>query len=142
LGSESQNVKSLESSLLELAKITAQCGFVTRSRIAISGFKIREKIPVGLSVTLRSERIYAFLDRLINLALPRVQDFKGVNPQRFDGFGNYNMGLKEQTIFPEIRYEQIDQLRGIGVCIVTTSTNDLEGRSFLKRFGIPFQTFS
>jgi large subunit ribosomal protein L5 len=142
LGDESQNAKYLESSILELAKITTQRGFVTRSRVAISGFKIRAKIPVGLRVTLRSERMYAFLDRLINLALPRIQDFRGVSPKSFDGFGNYSIGLKEQTIFPEIRYDQIDRLRGIDISIVTTAANNSEGLALLKRLGIPFRDFS
>lgn len=138
-----QNNKVLESSLLELTSIAAQRRVVTRARKAIAGFKIREETPVGLKVTLRGERIYAFLDRLMNLALPRIRDFQGVNPNSFDGRGNYSVGLEEQLMFPEISYDQIDILLGIDISIVTTSYTDKEGRSLLKRVGIPFfKTFS
>jgi large subunit ribosomal protein L5 len=139
LGETTQNAKILESSLFEITTISTQRGVVTRSKKAIAGFKIREKRPVGLIVTLRGERIYAFLDRLINLALPRIRDFQGVKVQSFDGRGNYNFGLREQLIFPEIQYDQIDQLRGIDISIVTTAWTDDEGLALLKALGIPFQ---
>lgn len=142
LGQSAQNAKALESSLLELTIIATQRGVVTRSRKAIAGFKIREKAPVGLVVTLRSKRIYAFFDRLVNLALPRIRDFQGVSPRSFDGRGNYSLGLSEQFIFPEIRYDQIDQLRGIDISIVTTSNTDKEGLLLLKSLGIPVQNCS
>jgi large subunit ribosomal protein L5 len=125
--------------LRELAVIATQRGVVTQARKAVAGFKIREKIPVGLIVTLRSERIYAFLDRLLNLALPRIRDFQGVSLRSFDGFGNYSLGLSEQLIFPEIRYDQVDQLYGIDLSIITTSKTDAESLALLKRIGIPFQ---
>jgi large subunit ribosomal protein L5 len=142
LGEIAQNAKALESSLLELATISTQRGVVTRARKAIAGFKVREKIPVGLVVTLRSRRIYAFLDRLINLALPRIRDFQGLNPSSVDGRGNYSLGLSEQFIFPEIRYDQIDQFRGIDISIVTTANTDEEGLTLLKYSGIPVQNRS
>jgi large subunit ribosomal protein L5 len=137
-----QNSKVLESSLSELSTIAAQRGVITRARKAIAGFKIREKTPVGLKVTLRRERIYAFLDRIINLALPRIRDFQGVNPKSFDGRGNYSLGLEEQLIFPEISYDKIDLLVGIDLSIVTTSRTNKESLFFLKRIGIPFRNNS
>ena len=140
LGEIAQNAKALESSLLELTVIATQRGVVTRARKAISGFKVREKIPVGLVVTLRSERIYAFLDRLVNLALPRIRDFQGLSPYSLDGRGNYSLGLSEQFIFPEIRYDQIDQFRGIDISIVTTVKTDKEGLALLSYLGIPVQS--
>jgi large subunit ribosomal protein L5 len=139
LGEAAQNTKILESSISELKVITTQSVVVTRSRKAIAGFKIREKRPVGITVILRNKRMYAFIDRLVNLALPRIRDFQGVNPNSFDGHGNYNFGLDEQLIFPEISYDQVSQLRGIDVCIVTTSNTDKEGFSLLKILGIPFK---
>lgn len=139
LGRTSGNAKIVEVSLLELAVITAQYGIVTRSRSPVAGFKIRENSPVGLIVTLRGERIYAFYDRLINLAFPRIRDFQGVPFRGFDGNGNYNFGLEEQLIFPEISYEQIDILRGINLSIVTTSKTDSERFALLKSLGTPFQ---
>jgi large subunit ribosomal protein L5 len=142
LGEIAQNAKALESSLLELTVISTQRGVVTRARKAIAGFKVREKIPVGLVVTLRSRRIYAFLDRLVNLALPRIRDFQGVSPFSVDGRGNYSLGLSEQFIFPEIRYDQIDQFRGIDISIVTTANTDEEGLSLLKYLGMPIQNRS
>lgn len=139
LGETIQNRNRLKSCSVELITITSQYCRVTRARKAISAFKIRQKAPVGLIVTLRGERIYAFLDRLINLAIPRIRDFQGVNPRSFDGRGNYNLGLKEQIIFPEIQYEQIDQVHGIDLSIVTTSHTDEEGLELLKRLGMPFK---
>ena len=139
LSSSTQNVNVFETSLLELTTIATQHGVITRARKAIASFKIREKIPVGLIVTLRGERIYAFLDRLINLALPRIRDFQGVGLHRFDGIGNYSLGLYEQLMFPEIRYDQINQLQGIGLSIVMTSQIEKESLALLKRLGMPFK---
>ncbi|BFM39804.1 50S ribosomal protein L5 [Synechocystis sp. LKSZ1] len=139
LGEASQNAKALESSLSELATITGQKPVVTRARKAIAGFKIRQGMPVGVMVTLRSDRMYAFLDRLINLALPRIRDFRGISPNSFDGRGNYSLGIREQLIFPEIDYDTIDQIRGLDVSIITTAQTDEEGRALLKAMGMPFR---
>lgn len=139
IGDASQNNKVLESFLTELSMIAGQKGIITRSKKSIAGFKIREKMPVGVSVTLRGDRMYGFLDRLIHLALPRVRDFQGINPKSFDKNGNYALGLEEQLMFPEIEYDQIDQIRGMDVCIVTTAKNQEEGFSLLNHFGLPFQ---
>nr|AOC61619.1 ribosomal protein L5 [Gloeotilopsis planctonica] len=139
LGDASQNTKILESSLNELSLISGQRGVLTRSKKAIAAFKLREKTPVGVFVTLRGERMYAFLDRLINLALPRIRDFQGINPKSFDGFGNYSLGLEEQLMFPEIDYDKIDQIRGMDISIITTAKKDSEGFQILKEFGMPFK---
>jgi len=140
LGDASQNAKILDSSLKELTIIVGQKGVITRSKKAIAGFKLRQKMPVGVSVTLRGERMYGFLDRLINLALPRIRDFQGISPKSFDGHGNYSLGLEEQLMFPEIDYDKIDQIRGMDISIITTSKNDEEGLALLKEFGMPFKT--
>jgi large subunit ribosomal protein L5 len=140
LGDASQNAKALESSLSELAIITGQKPVVTRAKKAIAGFKIRQGMPVGVMVTLRGDRMYAFLDRLINLALPRIRDFRGISPNSFDGHGNYSLGVREQLIFPEIEYDRIDQIRGMDVSIITTANSDEEGRALLKEMGMPFRT--
>lgn len=140
LGDASQNAKILDSSLKELTIIAGQKGIITRSKKAIAGFKLRQKMPVGVSVTLRGERMYGFLDRLINLALPRIRDFQGINPKSFDGHGNYSLGLEEQLMFPEIDYDKIDQVRGMDISIITTSRNDQEGLALLKEFGMPFKS--
>ncbi len=139
LGEASQNAKALESSINELATITGQKPIVTRAKKAIAGFKIRQGMPVGVMVTLRAERMYAFLDRLINLALPRIRDFRGVSPNSFDGRGNYSLGIREQLIFPEIDYDSIDQIRGMDISIITTANTDEEGRALLKEMGMPFR---
>lgn len=139
LGEASQNAKALESSLSELALITGQRPVVTRAKKAIAGFKIRQGMPVGMMVTLRSDRMYAFLNRLINLTLPRIRDFRGISPKSFDGRGNYTLGLREQLIFPEISYDSIDQIRGMDITIVTTASTDEEGRALLKELGMPFR---
>ncbi|HSM81738.1 MAG TPA: 50S ribosomal protein L5 [Nodosilinea sp.] len=139
LGEASQNAKALESSLSELALITGQRPVVTRAKKAIAGFKIRQGMPVGVMVTLRSDRMYAFLNRLINLTLPRIRDFRGISPKSFDGRGNYTLGLREQLIFPEIEYDTIDQIRGMDITIVTTASTDEEGRALLKELGMPFR---
>lgn len=139
LGEASQNAKALESSISEIATITGQKPVVTRAKKAIAGFKIRKGMPVGVMATLRQERMYAFLDRLINVALPRIRDFRGVSPRSFDGRGNYNLGLSEQILFPEIEYDNIDQVRGMDLAIITTAQTDEEGRALLKAMGMPFQ---
>ncbi len=139
LGEAASNAKALESSLAEIAAITGQKPVVTRAKKAIAGFKIRAGMPVGMMVTLRKDRMYAFLDRLINFSLPRIRDFRGVNPKAFDGRGNYTLGIKEQLIFPEIDYDSIDQIRGLDISIVTTATTDEEGRALLKAVGMPFR---
>ena len=138
LGEASQNAKALESSIAEISAITGQRPVITRAKKAIASFKIRKGMPVGLMVTLRRERMYAFLDRLINIALPRIPDFRGVSPKAFDGRGNYTLGIREQLIFPEINYDSVDQLRGMDISIVTTAKTDEEGRALLKAFGMPF----
>jgi large subunit ribosomal protein L5 len=139
LGDASQNTNLLELGLQELNLISGQRGVITRSKRAIAGFKLREKAPVGVSVTLRGDRMYSFLDRLINLALPRIKDFQGISPQSFDGHGNYTFGLNEQLMFPEIDFDKIQQIRGMDISIVTTSKNDVEGLALLQKFGMPFK---
>ena len=140
IGDASQNTKILETFLKELSLISGQKGVVTRSKKSIAGFKIRDKMPVGVSVTLRGDRMYGFLDRLIHLALPRVRDFQGISPKSFDKNGNYSLGLEEQLMFPEIEYDKIDQIRGMDICIVTTAKNQEEGLALLKEFGLPFKS--
>ncbi|MEW5857156.1 MAG: 50S ribosomal protein L5 [Cyanobacteriota bacterium] len=139
LGEASTNAKALESSLAEIAKITGQKPVVTRAKKAIAGFKLRQGMPVGVMVTLRADRMYAFLDRLINLSLPRIRDFRGISPKSFDGRGNYSLGIREQLIFPEIEYDSIDQIRGMDISIITTANTDEEGRALLKEMGMPFR---
>ena len=140
LGEASQNAKALESSIREFEIITGQKPIITRAKTAIAGFKIREGMPVGVMVTLRSEKMYSFLDRLINIALPRIRDFRGISPKSFDGRGKYSLGIREQLIFPEIDYDTIDQIRGMDVSIITTAQTDEEGRALLKEMGMPFRT--
>ena len=139
LGNASENSKLLDSSLKELTLIAGQRGIVTRSKKAIAGFKIRQKMPVGICVTIRGERMYGFLDRLINLALPRIRDFRGISFLSFDGSGNYSLGLEEQLMFPEIDYDKIEQIRGMDISIITTSKTNDEGYALLQEFGLPFQ---
>ncbi|EKV01508.1 ribosomal protein L5 [Leptolyngbya sp. PCC 7375] len=139
LGEASQNAKALEASVSEVGVITGQRPVITRAKKAIAGFKIRQGMPVGVMVTLRSERMYAFLNRLINLVLPRIRDFRGVSPKSFDGRGNYTLGLREQLIFPEVDYDSVDQVRGMDITIVTTAKTDEEGRALLKELGMPFR---
>ncbi|MBO1349934.1 MAG: 50S ribosomal protein L5 [Hormoscilla sp. GUM202] len=139
LGEASSNAKALEASVKEIAAIAGQKPVVTRAKKAIAGFKIRQGMPVGVMVTLRRERMYAFLDRLINLALPRIRDFRGVSPKSFDGRGNYTLGLKEQLIFPEVDYDSIDRIRGMDISIITTANTDEEGRALLREMGMPFR---
>jgi large subunit ribosomal protein L5 len=139
LGEASQNAKAIESSLNEIAIITGQKPVITRAKKAIAGFKIRQGMPVGVMVTLRSGRMYSFLDRLINLALPRIRDFRGISPKSFDGSGNYTLGIREQLIFPEVSYDSVDQIRGMDISIITTANTDEEGRALLKEMGMPFR---
>jgi large subunit ribosomal protein L5 len=139
LGETAQNAKALEASLNEVAIIAGQRPVVTRAKKAIAGFKIRKGMPVGIMVTLRRDRMYSFLDRLINLSLPRIRDFRGISPKSFDGRGNYTLGLREQLIFPEVSYDSVDQVRGMDVSIITTAKTDEEGRALLKALGMPFR---
>nr|AYO45687.1 ribosomal protein L5 [Caulerpa cupressoides]QHN60151.1 ribosomal protein L5 [Caulerpa serrulata] len=139
LGDGPKNMKILESSLREFQTITAQKALIHYSKKSIAGFHLRKKMPVGVAVTLRRDFMYSFLDRLINLALPRLRDFSGLSQQSFDGCGNYNFGLNEQLMFPEIQYDQIDQVRGMDISIVTTAQTDSEGFALLKAFGMPFK---
>jgi len=140
IGSASQNQKMLDSALKELSMIAGQKGVVTRAKQAIAGFKLREQMPVGVVVTLRGSKMYGFLDRLVNLALPRVRDFQGINARSFDKNGNYSLGLEEQLMFPEIEYDKIDQIRGMDISIVTTAKNKEEGFHLLEELGLPFST--
>jgi large subunit ribosomal protein L5 len=139
LGEAAQNAKAMEASLSEIGIITGQKPVVTRAKKAIAGFKIRQGMPVGIMVTLRSDRMYSFLNRLINLSLPRIRDFRGVSPKSFDGRGNYTLGLREQLIFPEVQYDSVDQVRGMDISIITTAQTDEEGRALLKELGMPFR---
>ena len=140
IGDASQNAKVLESSLKELTIIAGQKGVITRSKKAIAGFKLRQNLPVGVCVTLRGERMYSFLDRLINLALPRIRDFRGMSVESFDGQGNYSLGVEEQLMFPEIVYDKIEQITGMDISIVTSSKTNDEAHALLKEFGMPFKT--
>ncbi|MBC7880399.1 MAG: 50S ribosomal protein L5 [Anaerolineae bacterium] len=139
LGEAAQNAKALDSSIKEIATITGQKPVVTRAKKAIAAFKLRAGVPVGMTVTLRANKMYEFLDRLVSIALPRIRDFRGVSPKAFDGRGNYTLGLKEQLIFPEIEYDQIDKIRGMDITICTTAQNDEEGRALLAALGMPFR---
>ncbi len=139
IGEAAQNSKFLDSCFQELSIISGQRGIIKRSKKAIAGFKVREKMAIGVSVTLRGDRMYAFLDRLINLALPRIRDFQGVSPKSFDGHGNYSLGLEEQLMFPEIDYDQIDQITGMDISIVTNTNKDDEAKMLLQALGMPFK---
>jgi large subunit ribosomal protein L5 len=139
VGESIQNPKALDGAVNDLTLIAGQKPIVTKAKKSIAGFKLREGMAIGCKVTLRGERMYNFLDKLINLALPRVRDFRGVSPQAFDGRGNYSLGIKEQTIFPEIEYDKIDKIRGMGVVIVTTARTDEEAKELLKHMGMPFR---
>ena len=139
VGEASQDRKKIEGAVDNLAAIAGQKPVVTRSRKAIANFKLRENQPVGCTVTLRKARMYEFLDRLVNIALPRVRDFRGLPPKAFDGAGNYNVGLKEQIVFPEINYDKVDKVRGMNITICTTARTDEEARALLEAFQLPFQ---
>jgi large subunit ribosomal protein L5 len=140
LGEAIQNVKVLDSAVSELSAISGQKPVVTRAKKAIANFKLREKMPIGAMVTLRGERMYEFLDRMLNVALPRVRDFKGVSDRSFDGRGNYSLGITEQIIFPEVDIDKIDKVKGLTVSIVTTARTDSEGKALLKALGMPFRS--
>ena len=131
--------KVIEHAVADMEKIAGQKAVVTKARNSVAGFKVREGWPIGVKVTLRSDRMYEFLERLVDIALPRVRDFRGVSPKSFDGRGNYSMGVKEQIIFPEVDYDKIDTLRGLDITLTTTAKNDDEGRALLKAFNFPFR---
>jgi large subunit ribosomal protein L5 len=131
--------KVMDAAVADLTKITGQKPLVTRSRKAIASFKIRQGLPIGAKVTLRGKRMYEFLDRLISIAMPRIRDFRGVSARAFDGRGNYSLGVKEQIIFPEIQYDQIDQLRGMDITITTTAVDNKQGKALLEAFSFPFR---
>lgn len=132
------NSKAIDSAVEDLTVISGQKPLITKAKKSIAAFKLREGMPIGVKVTLRGSRMYEFLDKFMNIALPRVRDFRGVNPQSFDGRGNYSIGLKEQLIFPEIDYDKVDKVRGMDVIIVTTAKSDEEGRELLRLLGMPF----
>ena len=138
VGEAKDNAKLLDSAVKDLQQITGQHVVVTRAKKAIANFKIREGMPIGCKCTLRGEKMYEFIDRLINLSLPRVRDFRGVNPNGFDGRGNYSLGIKEQIIFPEIEFDKIDKIRGMDICFVTTAKTDAEAKELLAMFNMPF----
>lgn len=138
VGEAKENAKILEAAVKDMETITGQKAVVTKAKKSVANFKIREGMAIGCKVTLRGEKMYEFFDRLVNLALPRVRDFRGINPNSFDGRGNYALGIKEQLIFPEIEYDKIDKIRGMDVIIVTTAKTDEEGRELLAQFGMPF----
>jgi large subunit ribosomal protein L5 len=138
LGEALSNIKILDSAADEIGLITGQRPIITRARKSVANFKLREGNPIGCAVTLRREKMYEFLDRLVNVALPRVRDFRGISPKGFDGRGNYTFGIKEQIIFPEISYDKIDQIKGMNITVVTTAKTDEEARSLLRYLGMPF----
>ena len=137
VGEAVQNAKALEAAVNDLTALAGQKPVITRARKSIAGFKLREGMPIGVMVTLRGDRMYDFLDRLINLALPRIRDFRGISRRSFDGRGNYSLGLREQILFPEIDYDKVDKIRGLEVLIVTTAHNDEQGYALMKKFGMP-----
>ena len=139
VGEAKENAKVLDNAIKDLETITGQKAVVTRAKKSVANFKLREGMPIGCKVTLRGEKMYEFTDRLVNLALPRVRDFRGVNPDAFDGRGNYALGIKEQLIFPEIEYDKVDKVRGMDIIFVTTAETDEEARELLTLFGMPFK---
>jgi len=139
VGEAVQNAKAIDGAVNDLTLITGQKPIITKAKKSIAGFKLREGVAIGCKVTLRGERMYQFLDKLINIVLPRVRDFRGISPQAFDGRGNYSLGIKEQTIFPEIEFDKIDKIRGLEVVVVTTAHTDEEARTLLKDMGMPFR---
>jgi large subunit ribosomal protein L5 len=138
MGEATQNAKLIEGAVSELTAIAGQKPIVTKARKSIAAFKLRENMPIGCAVTLRGDRMYEFLDRLVNVALPRVRDFRGVSTKSFDGRGNYTLGLKDQLIFPEIDYNKVEKTKGMNICITTTAKTDAEGMSLLRHLGMPF----
>ena len=139
LGEAIQNIKVLDSAQAELKTITGQAPVVTRAKKSVAAFKVREGMPIGCMVTLRRERMYDFYEKLVNVALPRVRDFRGVSGKAFDGFGNYTLGVKEQIIFPEVEYDQVDSVKGMNITIVTTAESNPEGKELLRLLGMPFR---
>lgn len=139
VGEATQNTKVLEAATGDLTKITGRKPYVARARKSISNFKLRQGTPIGCAVTLRREAMYEFFDRLVNVAIPRIRDFRGISPKSFDGRGNFNLGLKEQLIFPEIEYDKIDKIRGMNISITTTARTDEEARQLLEEMGFPFR---
>lgn len=139
LGEATQNPKLVQTAADELTTITGQKAVITKSKKAISNFKLRDNMPIGARVTLRREKMWSFLDRLINLSLPRVRDFRGLPNKGFDGRGNYNLGLKEQIVFPEINYDRVDKVRGMNITICTSATDDAQGKALLEALGMPFR---
>jgi len=139
LGEAKEDVRILEKAAEEIRQITGQKPVVTRAKKSVSNFKLRKGMPIGLKVTLRGDRMWVFLEKLINVALPRIRDFRGVNPSGFDGRGNYNLGIREQLIFPEISYDQVDAVRGMDIAIVTTAETDEEAKALLELLGFPFR---
>lgn len=139
VGDAKENAKALDAAVKDLEIIAGQKPIITKARKSIANFKLREGMPIGCKVTLRGDKMYEFADRLINLALPRVRDFRGVNPNAFDGRGNYALGIKEQLIFPEIEYDKVDKVRGMDIIFVTTAKSDEEARELLTQFGMPFR---
>lgn len=140
VGEAIANVKTLDNAVEDLKVITGQMPVITRARKAIANFRLRAGMPIGCRVTLRGDRMYEFLDRLVNVAFPRVRDFKGVSPKSFDGYGNYSISIMEQVVFPEIDYDKIDKARGMNISIVTTAKSDKESKSLLKKLGMPFRS--
>lgn len=138
-GDATQNIKSLEGAVADLTAITGQKPVTTKAKKSIATFKLRQGMPIGCAVTLRGDRMYEFLDRFVNIAVPRIRDFRGFSAKAFDGRGNYNVGLKEQIIFPEIDYDKVDRVRGLGITIVTSARNDVEAKALLDRFNFPFR---
>ncbi len=139
LGESTQNSKIIDVGIYTLSRITGQKPVTTKSRKAISNFKLREGIPIGVAVTLRGERMYEFMDRLISSAIPRIRDFRGISGKAFDGHGNYTLGIKEQLVFPEIDYDKVEKVKGLNITFVTTAKSDAESKSLLKRLGMPFR---
>jgi large subunit ribosomal protein L5 len=139
MGEAIQNARAIDAASADVRTITGQRPIVIRARKSVAAFKLRQGMPIGIKVTLRGRRMYDFLDKLVNVALPRIRDFRGIDPRAFDGHGNYTLGLKEQLVFPEIDYDRIDKLRGLEVCIVTTARTDEEGRALLGHLGMPFR---
>jgi len=139
VGEAAQDRKAIEGAVADLSQITGQKPLVTNARKSVAGFKIRQGWPIGAKVTLRGDRMYEFMERLVSMAIPRIRDFRGLNPKSFDGRGNYSMGLKEQIVFPEIEYDKIDKLRGMDITITTTAKTDEEGRALLEAFQFPLK---
>lgn len=138
-GDATQNIKTLEGAVSDLVAITGQKPIMTKAKKSIATFKLREGQPIGACVTLRGDRMYEFLDRLVNISVPRIRDFRGFSPKGFDGRGNYNLGVKEQIIFPEIDYDKVDRVRGLGITFVTNAQNDVEAKALLDKFNFPFR---